>query len=214
MLLITEEQIKKNIYNQLMKQNEHIILEHMPDEYFNLFWNCISILHEGGILTSSKSVNKFCNKLQLHGSYNRDKCFQGLSEMMFWLYSIRMNYNFEIDKHLHTKSENNNSDIDIQILKDGYRFNIEIKTPNQLKKTDESVINITVPFRVFNRKELQDEKLGKIADNLAHEIIENSQGKYTTCKQTKLDDNKVIEYLKSGQTKFTYEEKSINIDLL
>lgn len=194
-----------------MKQNEHIILEHMPYEYFNLFWNSISILHEGEILTSSRSVDNFCNKLQLRGSYNRDKCFQGLSEMMFWLYSIRMNYDFKIDKKLHTKRENNNSDIDIQILKDGYRFNIEVKTPNQKEKTDESVLNITVPFRVFDKKELQDEKLGKVTGDLAQKIIGNSQGKYTTSKQTKIDDNKVIEYLKSGQTKFTHEEKSINV---
>lgn len=208
---MTQEQIKNKIYNQLMKQNKHIILEHMPDEYFNLFWNNISLLHEGEILTSSKSVDKFCNKLQLRGSYNRDKCFQGLSEMMFWLYSIRMNYDFEIDKRLHPKGTNNNSDVDIQILKDGYRFNIEVKTPNQIKKTDESVLNVTIPFRVFDRKDKQDKKLGKVADDLAQKIIINSQGEYTAFEQTKIDDNKVIEYLKSGQIKFVYEEKSINV---
>ena len=211
MFIITEEQIKNKIYNQLMKQNEHIIIEHMPDEYFNLFWNNVSLLCKGGILTSSKSVDKFCNKLQLLGSYNRDKCFQGLSEMMFWLYSIRMNYNFEIDQRLHTKSENNNSDVDIQIIKDGYRFNIEIKTPNQIKKTDESILNITIPFRAFDKKEIQDEKLGKVTGDFAQKIIANSQGKYTASKQTKIDDNKVIEYLKSGQKKFSLEEKSINV---
>lgn len=211
MFIITEEQIKNKIYYQLRKQNEHIILEHMQDEYFNIFWNNVSLLHESGILTSSKSVDKFCNKLQMRGSYNRNKCFQGLSEMMFWLYSIRMNYNFEIDKQLHTKSENNNSDIDIQILKDGYSFNIEVKTPNLTKKTAESILNYTIPYRMFDKKDIQDEKLGEITHNLAQEIIDNSQGKYTSSKQTKIDDNKVIEYLKSGQTKFTYEENSINV---
>lgn len=118
---------------------------------------------------------------------------------MFWLYSIRMNYNFDIDQRLHPKSENNNSDIDIQIIKDGYRFNIEVKTPNQIEKTDESILNITIPFRAFDKKEIQDEKLGKVTDDLAQKIISNSQGKYTASKQTKIDDNKVIEYLKSGQ---------------
>ena len=81
-----------------------------------------------------------------------------------------MNYDFEIDKQLHTKSDNNNSDIDVQILKDGYRFNIEVKTPNQIEKKEESV-------RVFDRKEMQDEKLGKVTDNFAQKIIDNSQGK-------------------------------------
>ena len=210
MFIITEEQIKNKIYNQLMKQNEHIIKDHMAYEYFNLFWNNISLLYKGGILTSSKSVDKFFNKLQLMNSYNRNQCFQGLSEMMFWLYSIRMNYDFEIDKQLHTKSEYNNSDIDIQILKDGYRFNIEVKTPNQIEK-DESVFNISIPFRVYDNKEIQDEKLRKVIDNFSKRIISNSQGKYTATKQTKIDDNKVIEYLKSGQKKFNFEERSINV---
>ena len=193
-----------------MKQNEHIIKDHMAYEYFNLFWNNISLLYKCGIQKKKKSVDKFFNKLQLMNSYNRNQCFQGLSEMMFWLYSIRMNYDFEIDKQLHTKSEYNNSDIDIQILKDGYRFNIEVKTPNQIEK-DESVFNISIPFRVYDNKEIQDEKLRKVIDNFSKRIISNSQGKYTATKQTKIDDNKVIEYLKSGQKKFNFEERSINV---
>ena len=72
MIIITEEQIQNKIYSYLVTQNEHVILEHMPDHYYNLFWNSISILYEGGILTSAKSVEKFCNKLQLRSSYNRD----------------------------------------------------------------------------------------------------------------------------------------------
>lgn len=211
MVVITEEQIKNKIYSYLIKQNEHVILEHMPDEYFNLFWNNITKLCNGGVLTSAKSVVKLCNKLQLLGSYNRNKCFQGLSEMIFWLYAIRMNYNFETDKRLHSKNENNNSDIDIQIMKNGYRFNIEVKTPNQREKTGESILNVTIPFRSFNRKDIQDEELSKVNSKITQAIINNSQGKYTTYKQTKIDDNKVVEYLRSGQTKFTFEPGSINI---
>lgn len=206
-IIITEEQIQNKIYSYLVTQNEHVILEHMPDHYYNLFWNSISILYEGGILTTAKSVEKFCNKLQLRGSYNRDKCLQGISEMVFWLYAIRRNYSFEIDKQLHTKNEKNNSDVDIQIVKDGYTFNIEVKTPNQVKKTDESILNITIPFRSFERKDIQDEEVRKINRDISQAIINNSQGKYTAYEQTKIDDNKVIEYLRSGQTKFTYEPK-------
>lgn len=194
-----------------MKQNEHIILEHMPDEYYNLFWNSINILYKGGVFTSAKRVDKFCNKLQLRASYNKDKCLQGLSEMMFWLYSIRMNYNFEIDKQLHTKNENNNSDIDIQILKDGYKFNIEVKTPNQIKKIDESVLKISVPCRTFNKEDIRNKKSKEVICKFAQTVVDNSFGKYTAYEQTKIDDNKVIEYLRSAQTKFIYEPNSINI---
>lgn len=210
-IIITEEQIQNKIYRYLVEQNEHIILEHMPDHYYNLFWNSISILYEGGILTTAKSVEKFCNKLQLRGSYNRDKCLQGISEMVFWVYAIRRNYSFKIDKQLHTKNEKNNSDVDIQIVKDGYTFNIEVKTPNQVKKTDESILNITIPFRSFERKDIQDEEVRKINRDISQAIINNSQGRYTAYEQTKIDDNKVIEYLRSGQTKFTYEPNSINV---
>lgn len=194
-----------------MKKKEHVIFEHMPDEYFNLFWKNISKLFQGGVLTSAKSVDKFCNKLKLCGSYDRNKCFQGLSEMIFWLYAIRMNYSFKMDKQLHMKSENNNSDIDIQIVKDGYRFNIEVKTPNQKEKIDESILKVTVPFRSFDRKEIQDQELRKVNSDITQAIINNSQGKYVAYKQTKIDDNKILEYLRSGQTKFTYESDSINV---
>lgn len=208
MFIITEEQIKNRIYGYLMKHNEHVILEHMPDEYFNFFWNNISKLIQGGILASAKSVDKFCNKLQLLSSYDRNKCFQGLSEMIFWLYAIRMNYIFETDKQLH---EDNNSDIDIQIIKDGYRFNVEIKTPNQIEKTEESILNITIPFRSFEKRDMQEKEVQKVNREITQAIISNSQGKYTSYEQTKINDNKVIEYLKSCQTKFTYEPDSINV---
>lgn len=214
MIIITETEVKNRIYSYLIEKKEHIILDYMPDEYFNLFWNNISILYQGGILSSSKSVKKFCNKLQLNCTYNKDKCLQGLSEMIFWLYAIRMKYEFNIDKKLHSKAENNNSDIDIQIVKDGYRFNIEVKTPNQIKKLDDSILNITIPFRSFEKKENQDEVMKEFNNEITQTIINNSQGKYTAYEQAKINDNKVIEYLKSGQTKFTYEANCINILVL
>ena len=99
-----------------------------------------------------------------------------ISEMVFWLYAIRRNYSFEIDKQLHTKNEKNNSDVDIQIVKDGYTFNIEVKTPNQVKKTDESILNITIPFRSFERKDIQDEEVRKINRDISQAIINLSTG--------------------------------------
>lgn len=208
MFIITEEQIKNKIYSYLKKQNEHVILEHMTDEYLNLFWDNISKLVRSGMLSSAKSVDRFCNKLQLRNSYNRDQCLQGLSEMMFWLYAIKMNYTFETDQRLCT---NNNSDIDIQIVKGRYRFNIEVKTPNQIKEVDKSTLKITIPFRSFERKELQEKEMKKLTDEIILSVISNSKGKYTAYTYAKINDNKVIEYLRSCQTKFTYEPDSINV---
>lgn len=211
MFIITEEQIKNKVYNYLKNNHKHIIMEHMFDEYYNLFWDNISKLYQAGILNTAKSLDKFCNKLQICDSYDRNKCFQGLSEMIFWLYAIRKSYNFEIDKKLHAKNENNNSDIDIQIEKDGCIFNIEVKTPNQIEKTDESILELTVPFRIYKDKYIQDKEIRTVNSEIIQPIINNSQGKYTDYKQTKIDDNKLIEYLKSGQMKFAYEPNSINV---
>lgn len=60
-------------------------------------------------------------------------------------------------------------------MKDGYTFNIEVKTPNQVKKTDESILNITIPFRSFERKDIQDEEVRKINRDISQAIINNSQ---------------------------------------
>lgn len=209
--MITEEQIKNKLYGSLIKQNEHVILDHMQDEYFDLFWENISNLFRGKVLTSAKSVDRLCDKLQLRDSYDRNKSFQGLAEMIFWLYAIRKNYDFETDKKLHAKNENNNTDIDIQILKDGFRFNIEVKTPDQVEKKVESILNVTVPFRSFDSKDIQDKEVRQVNSEITQTIINNSQGKYTAYEQTKIDDNKVVEYLRSGQKKFTYEQDSINV---
>ena len=208
--IITEKEIKDKICNCLRQQDEHIILEHMQYEYFNDFWENISLLYQGGILSTAKSVKKICNKLQLNGSYDRNKCFQGISEIIFCLYAIRMEYDFDIDKKLHTGSENNNSDVDIQIIKNGHKFNIEVKTPDQINETEDSLLRIISPCRISSNKYIrdkQDEKNKKFAQAL----IDISGGKYTDYKQEKIDDNKLIEYLRSGQNKFTYAPDSINV---
>lgn len=208
MIIISEEQIKNQIFEKLMRQEDHIIKERMQDEYFNQFRSNISLLIENGLLVSAKSVNKFCSKLQLNTSYNRDQCLQGISEMIFWLYAIRKGYTFYIDKKL---NPNNNSDVDIQIENEGLKFNIEIKTPNQIIKTDGSTLNLTIPFRIYGNKTEQEEAVASVEENVMPNLINNSDGKYTNYSKTKINDNKVIEYLRSGQTKFDYETNSLNV---
>lgn len=208
---MAQDQVKKIISDQLKKRDEHVFLEHLSDDYRNLFLEYISALSQKEVLASDKAINRLCNKLQLCDSYNRDKCFQGISEIIFWIYAIRMNYDFEIDKKLHTKNEKNNSDVDIQISKNGHRFNIEVKTPTQTQKSDESIINVNMPFRFSKSKNAQDRIMENINCEVVKKIIDNSNGQFVASEQHKNNDNKVIEYLRSGQTKFTYDSNSINI---
>lgn len=208
---MTENEVKEIIYTQLMKNEQHLISTYMPDEYYNYFWNNISLLCHTNLLSTKKSLNKFCNKLQLHENYNKNTCLQGISEIMFWLYAIRKHIKFEIDKKLHVKNSNNNSDIDIQLMLNKCTINIEVKTPSQEEHNDNSCLNIITPFRTIPDKKIYDSEMNKIEDHIVQSIIENSNGKYKSYEKKKLHDLRVIEYLKSCQNKFTYECNSLNV---
>ena len=112
-------------------------MENMTNESVSLFWENISVLYKAGVLQNNKAVKRFCDKLRIRTGYDRDQCLQGLSEMVFWLYAIKNSYTYEMDKKLKNQE---NTDVDIQLLKYGYKFNIEIKTPKQVKEDDDERI--------------------------------------------------------------------------
>ena len=133
---MTENEVINKIYGYLKNQNEHIIMENMTNESVSLFWENISVLYKAGVLQNNKAVKRFCDKLRIRTGYDRDQCLQGLSEMVFWLYAIKNSYTYEMDKKLKNQE---NTDVDIQLLKYGYKFNIEIKTPKQVKEDDDKL---------------------------------------------------------------------------
>ena len=116
----------------------------------------ISVLYKVGVLQNNKAVKRFCDKLRIRTGYDRDQCLQGLSEMVFWLYAIKNSYTYEMDKKLKNQE---NTDVDIQLLKYGYKFNIEIKTPKQVKEDDDKVLGVNIPFRSFKNKDTQKKYL-------------------------------------------------------
>ena len=118
---MTENEVINKIYGYLKNQNEHIIMENMTNESVSLFWENISVLYKAGVLQNNKAVKRFCDKLRIRTGYDRDQCLQGLSEMVFWLYAIKNSYTYEMDKKLKNQE---NTDVDIQLLKYGYKLNI------------------------------------------------------------------------------------------
>lgn len=187
----------------------------MNYDYYKKFWDSVSLLAETDFLKSSKSVDKFCTKLQIKGTYNEDKYYQGVSEMLFWIYAIKSGYSFSVDKKLNRKcSEKNENDVDIQIVKDNWKYNIEVKCPNQREKTTDKTLTVKVPFRCMESSKKFNEEMQKVHSEITETIIKNSDGQYTNYKQIKIADNKVIEYLRSCQKKFNYDNDCINVLVL
>lgn len=206
--IMTENEVINKIYGYLKNQNEHTIMENMTNESVSLFWENISVLYKAGVLQNNKAVKRFCDKLRIRTGYDRDQCLQGLSEMVFWLYAIKNSYTYEMDKKLKNQE---NTDVDIQLLKYGYKFNIEIKTPKQVKEDDDKVLGVNIPFRSFKNKDTQKTYIDKLEKEVFPQIINKPDGMYTGYNISKINDNKVIEYLRSCQTKFNYEANSINV---
>ena len=141
-------------------------------------WENISVLYKAGVLQNNKAVKRFCDKLRIRTGYDRDQCLQGLSEMVFWLYAIKNSYTYEMDKKLKNQE---NTDVDIQLLKYGYKFNIEIKTPKQVKEDDDKVLGVNIPFRSFKNKDTQKTYIDKLEKEVFPQIINKPDGMYTGC---------------------------------
>lgn len=209
---MTKNEIENRIYSFLCKQENHSLKQHMNYDYYNKFWENVSLLVDNGFLKSAKSVDKFCNKLQIKGFYNEDKYYQGISEILFWLYAIKSGYEFSADKKLNNESNNPyENDVDVQIIQNNCKYNIEVKCPNQREKPSDKTLTVNVPYRSIESLEKFDEEMYEIHNEVTQTIIKNSNGQYTNYQQSKIVDNKVVEYLKSCQKKFNYDNDCINV---
>lgn len=195
------------IFKKLLLNKNHYLNEKMAYEYYNSFWRNINLLSKDGYFKRS-TIDSFCNKLKIGKDFNMNKYMQGISELMLSIYASKKGYSYEIDKCLKTTD---NYDVDIQIKHNNYIFNIEVKTPDLMVKGDKGKLNVSTSFRTMNKNE--NEKIKKIIEeDILRPAIENSEGKYEGFSFEKLDDNKVLEYLKSAQKKFIQsDENSINV---
>ncbi|WP_419748566.1 hypothetical protein ACNULB_01495 [Clostridium perfringens] len=195
------------IFRKLSLDENHYLNKKNTYEYYNSFWKNINLLSKGGYFKIC-TIDSFCNKLKIGMNFTMNSYMQGISELMFSIYANAKGYSYEVDKCLKTTD---NYDVDIQIKHNNYTFNIEVKTPNLMVKSDKRKLNVNTCFRTMNKN--KNEKAKKIVEeDILRIISENSEGKYEGWSYKKLDDNKILEYLKSAQDKFIESDKnSINI---
>lgn len=203
------ETISNKIYYCLREKENHIINLNITYNYFNKFWECVKLLFDCGLLKSQNDLDKFCTKLQMNKEYKIDKYYQGISEIVFWIYFCSKGYELKVDRKLR---KDNNTDVDLQIKEEQYLFNIEIKCPQFIDKINENnILNLNIPFRSVDKVKLE-EIMKELKSDILKPILANSQGRYQKFETTKINDNKVIEYLKSCQNKFANsDDMRINI---
>lgn len=204
-----KNEVIEKIYSNLQTKEKHALKDFCTLKYYNKFWNCIELLCDNNMLNTKNKLSSFCIKMQLGKEYKIDKYYQGISEMLFWIYAISKKYSFEVDKKLRVDA---NTDIDVQIREDDYTFNIEIKCPkveNVIKNPNKLKINTC--FRSLKKDEFSN-TIDDIKKFFECEVVDKSEGKYDGVEISKLNDNRIITFLKSAQDKFiNSDNNSINI---
>lgn len=162
-------------------------------------------LYKGEILKSTKNLNALTNRLQL-SNFNEKQYYQGISEIVFEVFPTKTQNIFFTEKKLRS---DRNTDVDIQIVKNGYNFNFEIKTP-EFKENNADTFYINTAFRSVSKESLEKAKV-TLQDEIITPILIKSD-KYENYEFTKINDNKMLDYLKSAQEKFVYSDsKTLNV---
>jgi hypothetical protein len=185
--------IKKAIDNS----NNNTLYKNKSSRYYSDFLDKLNLITESSILNSNKKLNSLKLKLQLTEKYSQFTYYQGISEIMLWIFCLENNLNFAVEKKI---SSDNKKDVDAQILNQGYTFNIEVKCP-EFQVIEDDTLNIVNGFRTVPK-----EQADSAMNDIKNLILENKQNKntpYTNIKTSKMYDNKLVDYLKSGQEKFS-----------
>lgn len=182
--------------NEINKNSNHILFKNKNSNYYRDFFNSFKYIQGSIDLNNNKQWKNFKNRLQLMGNYNEFVYLQNISEIMLWILCLRNKFDFHLEKKM---SIENNTDVDVQIIKDGVTFNIEVKCP-QFDIRKESVLNLQNAFRTTSKK--QTDYTLKI---IKEDISKNSDTEdtiYNEISISKMHDNKLVDYLKSGHKKF------------
>ena len=210
--MIEFQTIMDRISSGLKDQPYHILNQSGNSNYYSDFEKTVKILSDAGFFKNANTVEVFKKKLQIGNAvFNHNLYFQNIAEVMFWRYAIEKNLTYELEKKVSTE---NNCDVDLFISHGSYRYNVEIKTPNNdsLQKEENSqVLKVTVLGRVFSKEKAEEEK-SKITKDIFAPIIDKSVNSYEKVEFLKNQDNRTLDYLKSAQSKFTYtDNNSLNV---
>ncbi|QFG00796.1 hypothetical protein PB01_19450 [Psychrobacillus glaciei] len=176
-------------------------------QYKEEFLNVLRNLYQKEIVNNYSKLNSFFEKIQLNKKFDKDVYFQGVSEIVFWNHVSDKGYKYNLEKKL---NQQNNFDIDLQVIKENRIFNFEIKCP---KITEYNVrhLNVNTSYRFTNKKDMHD-LLCDLNQDIFSKMVQSPLYEYENINYKKLEDNKLVDYLKSGQQKFVASnENSINI---
>lgn len=198
-----------DLYPMINSQDNHLLYRFCAAPYYIEFWNMVeSLVNNNGFDTKAK-VQNFKRQMQLKGEFDLAKYLEGASEVIFQYYAIRKGLSHNLEKRI---NRDNGTDVDIQICDGGFIYNIEIKTPKyEMTHNDNTTLNVNLSHRTMSKADVEKEK-GIIEKELINPIIESKTNTFEKIRYTKIEDNKLLSFLRSAQEKFTYsDEKSINL---
>lgn len=178
-------------------------------DYFANFSKRISEIQERTMILSSKAKRrKLLTKLQLGKVSDLQQYYQAVCEIMLWSWFAEQGYKFETDKKI---SDENHSDVDIQVRYDDWTFNIEVKCPIVQASAEKGSLVLSAPFRTVEKNKF-DEKMESFCREVLEPAIQKTDSGFKDIRIEKNNDNKLVEYLRSAQTKFkNSDEKTLNI---
>lgn len=202
-----EYNIANEIESKLLNFHEHPLNNSCLD-YKQELIESLEEMNTRGFLNTTKKSKALMNRLQLSNN-NINQYYQGISEIMFEFFSMKNNLEFVTEKKLRN---DRNTDIDIQVIKNGYTFNFEIKTP-EIRETAEGKLQVNTSFRSSSKSDLEQVKLFLETELIKPLLAQQSD--YTDYEYSKINDNKILDYLKSAQEKvICSDSKTLNVLVL
>ena len=202
-----------NLFQQLVagvnKNEFHPLHRFCSYNYYTDFFSMVELLSEHGYLSTQKKKKSFFRRMQIDSAFNDMEYYQKVSELLFIYFALDYQLTFVTDKKLLLDS---NNDIDLQITDNSFHYNIEIKCPVFDACNSPELLKIDPSFRTIADKELYEQEMSKALNEVAQPIIKNSNSRFKDYRLKKIADEKLKDFLKSGQSKFPESDNtSINI---
>jgi len=185
----------KELERHVKDNNEHPF--HMYPQYYDNFLKYFRSESVMAMFKTKKKRSALLSKLQLNCKYNRATYCQGVSEIMLWLYFANQNVTFETEKKV---AEANQMDVDLHIQEGCFIYNIEIKSPT-VQVTSQNTLHFHVPFRTISKDE-SERAINAFKQEFGESLLSAERSTFTNIQVDKINDNKLVDYLKSANEKF------------
>lgn len=196
------------IYDGIRNQDDHPLFRFCAMEYYRDFWELVQHLYSEKALSTVGEIKRFKRQLELNGNFDCARYLQGVPEIIFQYFAMRKQLEFHLEKNVNNK---NGKDVDIQLRDGDFTYNVEIKTPQYLvESNEEDVIKANTSYRVMEKEKLDTEKAH--LHDMLEPALKSKDNKFTKIQYSKIEDNKLLSFLRDAQEKFSVsDENSINI---